>query len=89
MQLTEAAETEIPVIMLEDNESAIFLAANKQVSQHKKHMTDLRYHFIRWFTKKDSKGISKGILAKMRTKEKNAYRMTKNADTKIYEYLGG
>jgi hypothetical protein len=87
MLLGEVAETVIPAIIFEDNEGAIFLSGNKQVSQRTKHI-DLRYHFIREFTKKNSEGIGKGILAKVHTKENYADLMTKNVDTKIYEYLG-
>jgi hypothetical protein len=87
MLLSEIAETELPSIMFEDNEGAIFLASNKQVSQRTKHI-DLRYHFVRNFIKKEEDGSSKAILAKVHTKENYADLMTKNVETSIYEYLG-
>jgi hypothetical protein len=85
--LSEIAETELPSIMFEDNEGAIFLASNKQVSQRTKHI-DLRYHFVRNFIKKEEDGSSKAILAKVHTKENYADLMTKNVEMSIYEYLG-
>jgi hypothetical protein len=87
MLLSEIAETELPSIMFEDNEGAIFLASNKQVSQRTKHI-DLRYHFVRNFIKKEEDGSSKAILAKVHTKENYADLMTKNVEMSIYEYLG-
>ena len=46
MLLAEIGIGEVPGTIFEDNEGAIFLAKNQQVSMRTKHI-DVRYHFIR------------------------------------------
>ena len=46
MLLSELGIGKIPGTIFEDNEGAIFLAKNQQVSMRTKHI-DVKYHFIR------------------------------------------
>ena len=46
MFLQEVGVGEIPGIIFEDNEGAIFLAKNSQVGMRTKHI-DVKYHYIR------------------------------------------
>ena len=87
MLLSEICETVLPGVIFEDNEGAIFLSKNKQVSQRTKHI-DLRYHFLREFTDKGNGQAGQGILLKVNGKENYADLMTKNTDGSTFEYLG-
>ena len=87
MLLGEVAYTMLPGIMYEDNEGAIYLSKNKQVSQRTKHI-DLRYHFLRDFVDKKNESCGHGMMMKVDTKENFADLMTKNVDGATLEYLG-
>lgn len=87
MLLGEVCETIYPGVIYEDNEGAIFLSKNKQVSQRTKHI-DLRYHFLRDFTSKSNEGCERGRLMKVDGKENYADLMTKNTDGATFAHLG-
>ena len=61
---------EYPELIGEDNQGAIFLAANLQVSQRTKHI-DTKFHFIRKFIS-TSKEAQHGKLFKIDTKDNTA-----------------
>ena len=87
MLLSEVSETVLPGVLFEDNEGAIFLSNNKQVSQRTKHI-DLRYHFLREFTNKGKETCGLGVMRKVFGKENYADLMTKNTDGATFNYLG-
>ena len=87
MLISELSEVMLPGVIFEDNEGAIFLSNNKQVSQRTKHI-DLRYHFLREFTYKGNELAGQGMLMKVDGKENYADLMTKNTDGMTFEYLG-
>ena len=76
--INEVAKHEDPAIIYEDNEGAIFLAKNQQVSMRTKHI-DVRAHFIRdciknnWITVK-----------KIKTENNVSDIMTKNCDVETF-----
>ena len=65
----------------------IFLSKNKQVSQRTKHI-DVRYHFLRDFTKKGNSSCEKGKLLKVDGKLNYADLMTENTDGTTFKFLG-
>ena len=87
MLLSEICENVIPGVIYEDNEGAIFLSKNKQVSQRTKHI-DVRYHFLRDFTWKGNNSCEKGKLMKVDGKLNYADLMTKNTDGTTFKFLG-
>lgn len=87
MLLSEISETVLPGVIYEDNQGAIFMSRNKQVSQRTKHI-DLRYHFLRDFTNDGREGCARGKLIKVNGKENYSDIMTKNVDGNTFEYLG-
>ena len=72
MLLTEIGVGEVPGTIFEDNEGAIFLAKNQQVSMHTKYI-NVHYHFIRDLVQE---GLLK--LEFVGTDDKYADFMTKN-----------
>lgn len=81
MLLTEIGVGEVPGTIFEDNEGAIFLAKNQQVSMRTKHI-DVRYHFIRDLVEE---GLLK--LEFVGTDENYADIMTKNVSKDILRKL--
>ena len=77
--INEVAKHEDPAIIYEDNEGAIFLAKNQQVSMRTKHI-DVRAHFIRDCVK--SNWI---IVKKVKTENNVSDIMTKNCDVATVE----
>ena len=81
MFLQEVGVGEIPGIIFEDNEGAIFLTKNSQVGMHTKHI-DVKYHFIRDL-------IHNKYLDIMYVKSEDNYAdlMTKNVNRETHERL--
>lgn len=85
--LSEVNETVLPAAIFEDNDGAIFLSKNKQVSQRTKHI-DIRYHFLRDFTDKGKESCGRGMMMKVKGAENYADIFTKNVDTNTFNHLG-
>ena len=85
MLLGELNLVDLPGVIVEDNQGAIFLANNKQVSQCTKHI-DLKHHFIREFIGKTD-GIKHGTIFKIDTKENTADIGTKNIEVPVFNCL--
>ena len=83
MLLGELNLVDLPGVIGEDNQGAIFLANNKQVSQRTKHI-DLKHHFIREFIEKTD-GIKHGTIFKIDTKENTADIGTKNVEVTLFK----
>ena len=81
--LQEINLAKFPGLMGEDNQGAIFLAENLQVSQRTKHI-DIKFHFIREFISTDHT-IQQGKLFKIDSKNNTADIGTKNVDVKTFE----
>ena len=77
--LNEVTVHENPAIIFEDNEGAIFLAKNQQVSMRTKHI-DVRAHYIRDCIK--DKSI---VVKKIKTENNVSDIMTKNCDVATVE----
>ena len=77
--LNEITSHEDPAIIYEDNEGAIFLTKNQQVSMRTKHI-DVRAHFIRDCIKAKS-----AIVKKVKTENNVSDVMTKNCDVATVE----
>ena len=77
--LNEIALHEDPAIIYEDNEGAIFLSKNQQVSMRTKHI-DVRAHFIR-----DCVREKKTTVKKVKTDNNVSDIMTKNCDVATVE----
>ena len=75
----------MPGIIFEDNNGAIILVRNKQVTMTTKHI-DVRYHFVREFCNRNSDGIVQGHVEKVPTDENTADICTKNTDVKTFKY---
>ena len=75
----------MPGIIFEDNNGAIILVRNKQVTMTTKHI-DVRYHFVREFCNRNSDGIVQGHVEKVPTDENTADICTKNTDVKTFIY---
>ena len=82
MLLQEFNLVEYPGLIGEDNQGAIFLAENLQVSQRTKHI-DTKFHFIREFIS-TSNEIQYGKLFKIDTKYNTADIGTKNVDVQTF-----
>ena len=76
--LQEVGIGQLPGIIYEDNEGAIFLAKNQQVSMRTKHI-DVRYHFIRDLVQEKMLNI-----VYVRSEENYADIMTKNVSVEIF-----
>ena len=83
MLLEEMNLLRTPGLIGEDNQGAIFLANNKQVSQRTKHI-DIKYHFIREFITKKN-GVQQGHVFKIDTKENTADIGTKNVEVSLFK----
>ena len=80
--LEEFNLVEYPRLIGEDNQGAISLAENLQVSQHTKHI-DTKFHFIGEFIS-TSNEVQRGKLFKIDTKDKTAVIGTKNVDVQTF-----
>ena len=87
MLLREIASVELPGVLLEDNNGAIFLVKNKQVGMRTKHI-DIQYHFVREFCNENSDGIVECHVEKIGTEENTSDICTKNTDVKTFKYHG-
>ena len=83
MMLEEFNLVDLPGAIGEDNQGAIFLSNNKQVSNRTKHI-DLKYHYIREFTEKTHDNKQQGIIFKIDTKENTADIGTKNVEVGLF-----
>ena len=83
MLLDEMNLLQLPGLIGEDNQGAIFLANNKQVSQRTKHI-DIKYHFIREFIEKKN-GVQQGHVFKIDTKENTSDIGTKNVEVSLFK----
>ena len=82
MLLEEMNLVDYPGAIGEDNQGAIFLAKNQQVSQRTKHI-DLKFHFIREFIN-NRNGIQQGHVFKIDTKDNTADIGTKNVEVGLF-----
>jgi len=83
MILEEFKLMDLPGVIGEDNQGAIFLSQNKQVSNRTKHI-DLKYHFIREFIEKRNNKTQQGIIFKIDTKLNTADIGTKNVEVGLF-----
>ena len=81
MLLREIGIREFPGKIYEDNEGAIFLAKNQQVSMRTKHI-DIRYHFVRDL-------VEAGVLQLEYVTTEDNYTdfMTKNTTVEVVQRL--
>ena len=75
----EVAHIQVPGVVMEDNNGAIFLSTNKQVEQRTKHI-DIKHHYVREFCSEHN-GIQGGVVVKVGTDF-----MTKNPDVKTFKF---
>ena len=81
MLLEEVEIGQLPGIIYEDNEGAIFLAKNQQISMRTKHIY-VRYHFIRDMAQEKMLNI-----VYVRSEENYSGIMTKNVSVNIFNKL--
>ena len=80
MLLNEVFEHDLPCILFEDNEAAVYLAKNQHVSSRTKHI-DIRQHYVREHLKK------LGEVRAIRFEENFADILTKNVAVSIFNKL--
>ena len=83
MLLNEMNLVQYPGLIGEDNQGAIFLAKNKQVSKRTKHI-DLKFHFIRSFIEEND-GVQQGEVFKIHTSQNTADIGTKHLDVNAFK----
>ena len=82
----EAAYIEVPGVVLEDNNGAIFLSKNKQVGQRTEHI-DIKHHFVvREFCSEQNGIQQRGVIVKVPTELNHSDIMTKSPDVKTFKY---
>ena len=82
MLLEEIAYCELPSILYEDNEAAVYLAKNHHVSAKTKHI-DIRQHYVREHLKEKL-----GVIKAIKSEDNFADILTKNVAVNIFERLG-
>jgi len=83
----EVAHIQVPGVVMEDNNGAIFLSTNKQVEQRTKHI-DIKHHYVREFCSEQN-GIQRGVIVKVGTDFNHSDIMMKNPDVKTFKYHAG
>ena len=81
MLLNEIHECDLPSILYEDNEAAVYLAKNQHVSARTKHI-DIREHYVREHIQE------LGTIVKIKSEDNYADILTKNVTVHNFEYLG-
>ena len=82
MLLEEIYKCDMPGVLYGDNEAAIFLSKNKQVSSRTKHI-DIRQHYIREHLNKKL-----GEVRKIKSEDNIADVLSKNVSVKLFMKLG-
>ena len=74
---------QLPGLIGEDNQGAIFLAENKQVNERTKHI-DIKHHFIHEFIESKTE-IQQGKIFKIDMKDNTADIGAKNVEVGLYQ----
>ena len=81
MLMEEVFECNLPCVLYEDNQAAVYLAKNKHVSARTKHI-DIRKHYVREHLKET------GRIEPIRSEDNFADLLTKNVAVNVFEILG-
>ena len=81
MLMNEIFNCDLPCVLFEDNQAAVYLARNKHVSARTKHI-DIREHYVREHLK------SLAIIKPIKSEDNLADILTKNVSVNIFKKLG-
>ena len=81
MLLTEIYECDLPSILYEDNEAAVYLAKNPHVSARTK-LIDIREHYVREHL------LKLGEIKHIKSEHNFAGVLTKNIAIHVFDFLG-